>query len=78
MNFGKFGRQPDGTTNLLLFPQREQTHTGHLHDLESYTRNITLGLARATETRNQNLIVLIDKIEATVVLWGAIVVSLCM
>jgi hypothetical protein len=55
-------------TYLLLFPQSKETHTGHLHHLESNTRNITLGLTTATETGDEDFVVLIDKVETTVVL----------
>jgi hypothetical protein len=55
-------------THLLLFPQSEQTNPGHLHNLETYTRNITLGLTPTTETRDENLVVLIHKVQATIVL----------
>ena len=55
-------------TYLLLFPQSKETHTGHLHHLESNTRNITLGLTTATETGDEDFVVLIDKVKTTVVL----------
>jgi hypothetical protein len=55
-------------THLLLFPQSEQTNSRHLHNLETYTRNITLGLTPTTETRDENFIVLIHKVQATIVL----------
>ena len=54
--------------HLLLLPQSEQTNTRNLHNLESDTGNITLGLTTATETRDEDLIVLIDKVQATIVL----------
>ena len=56
--------------HLLLLPQGKKTHSGYLNDLESYTRNITLGLATTTETRNQDFVVLVDEVEATIVLHG--------
>lgn len=52
---------------LLLLPQSEQTNTRHLDDLESDTGNITLGLALTTETGQENLVVLVDEVQATVV-----------
>ena len=52
---------------LLLLPQSQQADAGNLDDLESDTRDITLGLALATETGQQNLVVLVNKVEATVV-----------
>jgi hypothetical protein len=52
---------------LLLLPQGQQTDTGHLDDLESDTGNITLGLALATETSQEDLVVLVHEVEATVV-----------
>lgn len=38
-----------------------------LHDLETHTGNVTLCVAVATETGDQNLVVLIDEVQATVV-----------
>lgn len=55
-------------TNLLLLPEGKQANTRDLDDLESDTRNITLGLARATETRDENLVVLVNEVKATIVL----------
>jgi hypothetical protein len=55
-------------TYLLLLPQREKTDTGHLHDLEADTGNITLCLAAATETGDEDFVVFVDKVEATIVL----------
>ena len=39
----------------------------YLHDLETDTGNVTLGVAGATETSDKNLVVLIDEVKATVV-----------
>lgn len=55
-------------TDLLLLPQSQQTNTRHLHDLETNTGDITLGLATATEAGDKDLVVLIDEVEATIVL----------
>lgn len=55
-------------TNFLLFPQSKKTNTGDLHNLEADTGNITLGLSSATETGDENLVVLIDEVEATIIL----------
>jgi hypothetical protein len=52
---------------LLLLPQGEQTDTRDLDDLETNTRNITLGLALATETSEEDLVVLVDEVQATVI-----------
>ena len=52
---------------LLLLPQRRQTNTRDLDDLESNTGNITLRLALTTETREQDLVVLVYKVETTIV-----------
>ena len=52
---------------LLLLPEEgRETHTRDLHDLETHTRNITLRLTLATETRDQDLVVLVDKVKTTV------------
>ena len=53
---------------LLLLPQGEKADTRDLDDLEADTGNITLGLATATETGDQDLVVLIDEVQATVIL----------
>ena len=52
---------------LLLLPQSEQTNTGDLDDLETDTGNITLGLTLTTETSEENLVVLVNEVQATVV-----------
>lgn len=52
---------------LLLLPQSEETDTGDLDDLETDTGNITLGLALTTETGQEDLVVLIDEVQATVI-----------
>lgn len=52
---------------LLLLPQSKQTDTRDLDDLETNTGNITLGLALTTETSKENLVVLVDEVQATVV-----------
>ena len=44
-----------------------KSNTGHLDDLEADTGNISLGLALATETGEKDLVVLIDKVQATVI-----------
>ena len=53
---------------LLLLPEGKKTHSGYLHDLKSHTRNITLSLATAAETGDKDFIVLVDKVQATIVL----------
>lgn len=55
-------------THLLLLPQGEKADTRHLDDLEADTGNITLGLAATTETGDEDLVVLIDEVQATIVL----------
>lgn len=52
---------------LLLLPQRRQTNSRDLDDLESNTGNITLRLALTTETSEEDFIVLVDEVEATIV-----------
>jgi hypothetical protein len=52
---------------LLLLPEGGETDTGDLDDLETDTGNITLGLTLATETGEQDLVVLIDEVQATVI-----------
>lgn len=55
-------------TCLLLLPESQQTKTGYLDDLEADTRNITLGLTPTTEAGDQDLVVLVDEVQATIVL----------
>lgn len=52
----------DTITDLLFFPQSQQTNTGYLHNLEAHAGNITLGLSATTESRDEDLVVLIDKV----------------
>lgn len=54
--------------HLLLLPESQETDTRYLHHLEPYSRNITLGFTPSTETRDEDFVVVIDKVEATVVL----------
>jgi len=56
------------SANLLLFPQSQQTNAGYLHHLEADTGNITLGLTSATKARDQDFIVLVDKVQTTIIL----------
>ena len=46
---------------------RVKTDTGDLDDLESDTGNISLGLALTTETGEEDLVVLVDKVQTTVI-----------
>lgn len=52
---------------LLFFPQGKQTDTGNLDDLETNTGDITLGLALATETSDEDFVVLVHEVQATVI-----------
>jgi len=51
---------PDLSTRLLLLllEESEETDTRHLGDLETHTGNITLGVAGATETSNEHLVLI--------------------
>ena len=53
-----FGLLPDLSTRLLLLllEEGQETDTRHLGDLETHTGNITLGVARATETSDEHLV----------------------
>ena len=64
----EISRNREDDTYLLLLPQSKKADTGHLDDLEADTRNITLGLATTTEARDEHLVVLVDKVQATVIL----------
>jgi hypothetical protein len=52
---------------LLLLPQRRQTNTRDLDDLESNTGDITLRLTLTTESSEQDLVVLVYEVETTIV-----------
>lgn len=55
-------------TCLLLLPESKKTNARDLNDLEANTRDITLGLTPATEAGDEDLVVLVDEVQATVVL----------
>ena len=58
----------EGKNNsLLLLPESKKTDTRHLDHLETHTGDISLGLAAATETRDEDLVVLVGKVQATVI-----------
>jgi hypothetical protein len=52
---------------LLAAEQSDKGHTSHLDDLETNTGNITDGVPTTTESSNENLIVLFDKVQATII-----------
>lgn len=54
--------------HLLLLPESEETDTRDLDDLEADTGNITLCLTATTEARDQDLVVLVDEVQAAVIL----------
>lgn len=51
---------------LLFLVQGQQRDVGYFDDLESHTGNITDGVTLTTETGNENLIVLLNVVQATV------------
>lgn len=55
------------SNSLLLLPESEETDTGDLDDLEADTGNVTLGLSATTETGDEDLVVLVGEVQATVV-----------
>ena len=44
-----------------------KSDTGDLDDLEADTVNISLGLALATETGEEDLVVLVNEVETTII-----------
>jgi hypothetical protein len=67
---------------LLLAPESGETDTGDLDDLETDTGNITLGLTLTTETGKEDLVVLVDEVQTTVIgdysrCWLAFVSNKC-
>ena len=68
MNFGTPKRGNLRTRPLLLAAEEGvEGHVGDLADLESDSGNISDGVTLTTESRDQNLVVLLDEVEATVV-----------
>jgi hypothetical protein len=57
-------------THLFLLPECEQANAGDLDDLKAHAGNITLRLSAATEAGDEHLIVLIDEVQAAIVLWA--------
>ncbi len=53
-------------TYLLLSEERVERHTGNLDDLEANTRDITNGVTLTTETSDENFIVFIGEVQATI------------
>lgn len=51
---------------LLLEPEGVERHTGDLDNLESDSWQVTHGVARTTETSNENLVVLVNEGHTTV------------
>jgi len=51
---------------LLLLVKGKKGDTGNLADLESDTGNITNGVTGSAETRDEDLVVLVDVVEATI------------
>jgi hypothetical protein len=47
---------------LLLFPKSQKTNTGNFDYFEAHSWDITLGLATTTETRDEDFVVLVDKV----------------
>jgi hypothetical protein len=59
-------------TDLLLFPESQETHTRDLHHLESNTRDVTLRLTTATKTGDEDFVVFVHKVKTTVVLTNSL------
>ena len=55
-------------TCLLLLPESKKADTRDLDDLETNTGDITLSLTPATETGDEDFVVLVDEVQATIVL----------
>ena len=51
---------------LLAKVEGKEGNTGNLDDLEAATGDITLRFTSLTETRNENLVVFVDEVQATV------------
>merc|ERR1719225_1677231 len=56
------------TWSLFLAPEQSvEGNIGHLADLESDSGNVSHGVTLTTKSRDKNLVVLLDEVEATVV-----------
>lgn len=51
---------------LLSEPEGHEGDTGSFDDLESDTRNITLGVTGSTETSDEDIVVLVDETHTTI------------
>ena len=51
---------------LLSTEQSEERGLGNTHNLETDSRNITNSVTRTTESSNQNLVVLVHKVQTTI------------
>jgi hypothetical protein len=56
------------STNLLFLPKSKQTDTRDLNNFEPHTRDVTLGLSTSTKARNKDLVILVYKVQATIIL----------
>ncbi|EKF28001.1 hypothetical protein MOQ_008264, partial [Trypanosoma cruzi marinkellei] len=52
---------------LLLAVEGVEADVRHLHDLETHSGNIADGVAGTTESRHQNLVILLDEVQAAVI-----------
>lgn len=55
-------------THLFLLPECEETNARYLYNLEAHTRDITFGFTPTTKTRDEDFVVLVNEIQATVIL----------
>merc|ERR1719347_1402577 len=56
------------TWSLFLAPEESvEGNIGHLADLESDSGNISHGVTLTTKSRDQNLVVLLDEVQTTVI-----------
>merc|ERR1712054_197688 len=51
---------------LLLLEESKQTYSRDLGDLETHPGNVTLSVARTTEPSDEDLVVLLEEVEATI------------
>ena len=51
---------------LLVFPEGEKRHTGHLHYLETHSWHISHGVTLSAESGNEHLVVIVEEREAAV------------
>eukprot|EP00446_Apocalathium_sp_SHHI-4_P086714 CAMPEP_0177471926 /NCGR_PEP_ID=MMETSP0369-20130122/21023_1 /TAXON_ID=447022 ORGANISM="Scrippsiella hangoei-like, Strain SHHI-4" /NCGR_SAMPLE_ID=MMETSP0369 /ASSEMBLY_ACC=CAM_ASM_000364 /LENGTH=119 /DNA_ID=CAMNT_0018946541 /DNA_START=21 /DNA_END=377 /DNA_ORIENTATION=+ len=63
----RMGQRHSGARLLLLLTvEGPEATSGNLDDLEAHTRDVADGVAAAAEARDEDLVILVDEVQATV------------